>query len=295
MAWFTNSKDACAQRRTCSGFTLVELLTVIGIVSVLAALMAPGVLQALQYAWSVECQSNLRQLGIAAIRYESDHGTLPPYSMFDPAITNMSGGKGVNVRWCWSDDTPGDPMVAFCNGFLAPYLGNCTDIAGCPVFDTPDDIVSFYRRFGLSYPVAVHYGYNGLLLGERHENFYASDPSTPGYRTWVGYCRGQLKAPGMTAMFADSGTLVNGQVVPSPTVYPPLTVKWPNGSDRARPGASVHGRHPGGRANVAWADGHVSSEVVCLYDGQPEAERSAKLGFLAPDPEKRSNEWMVAK
>jgi prepilin-type processing-associated H-X9-DG protein/prepilin-type N-terminal cleavage/methylation domain-containing protein len=281
--------------RAREAFTLLELLIVIAILSLLVSILLPSLGRARDLARSAVCMSNVRQLALASVTYECDHGRLVPYSQFDPGITNTSGGQGVNVRWCWSDDTPGDPEQAFRNGLLSPYLGKCTKIAGCPSYQTPDNIINFYRTFGLAYPVAVHYGYNGLLLGERHDNFFASNPSTPGYRTWVGYRREEIARPSSTVMFADSGQFQNSQVVPTPTIYPPLTVQWPNGSDRARPDASVHGRHPGGKANVAWVDGHVSSEKVRIYEDQPDGQRSAGLGFLAPEGADRSNEWMVAK
>jgi prepilin-type N-terminal cleavage/methylation domain-containing protein/prepilin-type processing-associated H-X9-DG protein len=283
-------------RRSTSGFTLVELLVVVAIIALLLGILLPALGMARAATQSAMCMSNLRQLGIANLTYATEHRHLVPFSQFDPTITNMSGGKGVNVRWCWSDDTPGDPQTAFRNGLLSPYLDDSTDIAGCPAFETPSNVVDFYRQYGLAYPVAVDYGYNGLLLGEKHANFYSSDSSVEGYRMWVGYRPEQIDRPSTTVMFGDAAQFMLGQVVPNPTISPTIAVNLPDGRPRATVEATAHARHPNEHVNIAWVDGHSSSEPVQFYSDQPVGQRDAGMGFFAPATgEQRSNEWVFVK
>src|SRR5262245_48228314 len=61
-----------------SGFSLVELLVVIGLVAILLAMLVPAVQKAREAANRMTCTGNLRQLGIAAHDYENDHRRLPP-------------------------------------------------------------------------------------------------------------------------------------------------------------------------------------------------------------------------
>ncbi len=60
------------------GFTLIELLVVIAVMAILMALLLPAVQAAREAARRTQCQSNLRQLGLAVQLYHDTFGTLPP-------------------------------------------------------------------------------------------------------------------------------------------------------------------------------------------------------------------------
>ncbi len=70
-----------------SGFSLIELITVIAIVGLLASLMLPAVQSARESARSAACRSNLHQISVAVHNFHGVNNAIPPMDLADQWAT----------------------------------------------------------------------------------------------------------------------------------------------------------------------------------------------------------------
>jgi prepilin-type N-terminal cleavage/methylation domain-containing protein len=91
-------------QKTRRGFTLVELLVVIGIIALLISILLPSLNKARQQANLIDCSSRLRQMGMAIQIYESENNDYVPMSSFlrtDPSTSDEE-------QYQWWEFTLGD-------------------------------------------------------------------------------------------------------------------------------------------------------------------------------------------
>lgn len=132
------------------GFTLVELLVVIGIIAVLISILLPALGRARENARRVACSSLLRQIGIAARAYANENkDSLPPYR-FDNGAANYnlcpSGpGNGSLYNYVYAitgwNDAAGQDMGALVGRLVQTrYLrGEVAKMTRCTSVDPGDD------------------------------------------------------------------------------------------------------------------------------------------------------------
>ena len=114
------------------GFTLVELLVVVGIIAILAALLTPVVMQSLAKARNAAIKAEIDMLHMAIMNYKNEYGSFPPcYDNFSgtlPAVTHLkrifprctTAGNELNSALSGKSPafvTPGNALAFWLSGY----------------------------------------------------------------------------------------------------------------------------------------------------------------------------------
>ncbi len=150
---FGRPVDASSSRCRKGGFTLVELLVVIGIIALLVAILLPVLSKARIAARRTACLSNVRQLITAAVMYTTDNkGYLPRFD-----------GQGYKH---WTSQ-------------LLPYVGFSASVFECPgtVFQLESPLNAsegIYTYNGVKYSARLSYKVNGAFAGAPRKSDWSS-------------------------------------------------------------------------------------------------------------------------
>lgn len=217
-----------AHRARGTAFSIIELLTVISVIAILAALLLPVLARGKSAAQQVKCASDLRQLGLAGLMYWDDNGG----DAFRWRGASTNNGQIYWFGWL-ENGAEGTRQFDPAFGALYPYCG-AHGVEICPAFNYTAKYLKL-KASGASYG----YGYDLSL-------------SSPEGQAPVNV----LKAtrPAQLAFLADAAQVNNFQAPASP--QNPMLEEFYYVSTNE---PTVHFRHSG-KANTAFCDGHVSAE-----------------------------------
>jgi prepilin-type N-terminal cleavage/methylation domain-containing protein/prepilin-type processing-associated H-X9-DG protein len=239
---------AMPYRITSRGFTLVELLVVIGIIALLVAILMPALSVAQQEARAVKCLSNLRQAAMAASIYCDAHkGTYP--------MAYYTGANGTFYSWDFTAVIVGG-VQKMQPGLLWPATGaGGLEVQQCPSYEGPPSGADPFTG----------YNYNTSFIGHGQ---YESIPAP--IKT------AQVHHPSTVALFGD------GQYYSGTDKY--MRSPFPSEGDVSftSRAAGTQGYRHRGRTNVVYCDGHAAS-VGDRFTNTSDPRVGNGTGFLSND------------
>ena len=118
-----------------TAFTLVELLVVIAIIAVLISILLPALNAARQSAITINCGSNLRQIGQAVNMYTAEFNTAYPTGLMQwikNGLPNPPAAGDPVVFNGWLTNAASGSAYSYWQQFLWPYVGKSTQVFICP-------------------------------------------------------------------------------------------------------------------------------------------------------------------
>jgi prepilin-type N-terminal cleavage/methylation domain-containing protein len=132
---FSEGRRRIIRNRRSPGFTLVELLVVVGIIALLVAILIPALSRARESANRTICLSNIRQVATALISYTADNNGSFPFC-------GLAGANPLDADWVWWQKANGRIDQIAEHG-IGPYL----NLTATPrVLYCPNDDNSFRPR-----------------------------------------------------------------------------------------------------------------------------------------------------
>jgi len=286
------------KRTSHRGFTLVEMLAVVGVIAVLQAILLPAINIARRNAVWGTSQANLRQIGQLIALYAGDNRESIPATAFDysasaaPGKPRSASPPGVNPPLgplnvgSWAD-------LLWTSGKFGPVVNVAGSASGWDYrFDSPDaalyasgwDGVNPFRSaevirevppggtgatpFGTG-ATSEELGDPGYFGGNPFFDARPADPTRP----WAGryWTMGEIKSPA-TSMYLMDSNIGELLTVNDPT----LNVDNPNLQL-----TGVDWRYPGGVTNCLFLDGRVDS--FSEWDTLKELEKDFKVRVFSLD------------
>jgi prepilin-type processing-associated H-X9-DG protein/prepilin-type N-terminal cleavage/methylation domain-containing protein len=270
-------------RHGCGGraFTLVELLVVVAVIAILAALLLPSLARAKAQAKAIECENSLRQLNLACLLYVDEWEDAFPnnygYAQIEYLVSINRYVNWVNNIMSWELDTDNIDTALLLKGGLGPYLGGAPALHRCP-----SDLALSDLQKGAGWKNRVRSTSMNAQIGNAGTfSTGGTNSNNPGYVQF--FRMTQIPDPSSTFLFIEEhpDSINDGYFLNRLDSF-----EWND----------LPASHHSGGANISFADGHVEKRIWQHPSTKPAARpEAAQLPFPAPDDQRTDFDWLRAR
>ena len=257
------------------GFTLVELLVVIAVIAILAALLLPALSRAKARAQAIVCLGNTRQLDLAWQVYATDHNDELPYNLGLVGTSFRTPLNWVNNVMTWDLSPDNTNLATITEAGLGPFISGGARIYRCP----SDQVLSAVQRAAGWEARLRSYSMNAMVGNAGNFSTNGFNVNNPDYTQF--FKMSQIHQPSGIFVFLDEHPdSINDGYFLERDYYP----EWHDLP------ASYHN----GSAAFSYADGHGAlhrwSEPGTIV---PSAPNAANLPIPVPAGARADFEWVM--
>jgi prepilin-type N-terminal cleavage/methylation domain-containing protein/prepilin-type processing-associated H-X9-DG protein len=257
-----------SSRATRAGFTLVELLVVIGIIAILVAILLPTLTSARKSAEAVQCMSNLRQIGMAVRTCVEQNKSRFPFHPNGGVWRNPSGGAllpATDGRAYWGivylpyilkNNAEYDRMVAEGGAGATAGLAWARSLWQCPSTEITDIDPGYSENYTSDH--GATYGFNDMLSGRRTARVKNSAEVCVAHDAWEHLLEGNAGGDWLMAYSVQGSPDPRNNTVALHRESGNLLQYMGLGGNYVKTMRNAYYRHKR-KSNVLYLDGHVST------------------------------------
>ena len=249
------------------GFTLVELLVVIGTIAILTAILLPSFAKAKSKGEAISCLNNERQLTLAWLMYAHEQKDRLPYNLGGDADRKTVAPKNpmnwVNGVMSWELDSDNTNTALIAMSSLAPYNRN-TAIYKCP----GDQVLSDIQQQAGWKERTRSYSMNAMVGDAGDLSATGANKNNPHYKQF--FALTEIPAPSSIFVFIDEhpDSINDGYFLVKPGY---AQAEW----------ADLPASYHNGAGVLSFADGHVEQHK--WLDSETKAAAAPDAAMLPRD------------